>query len=222
MVIDEIAKELAKETPTSLENIQNILNNIELGELERNLTIICFMADMFGENGPSLGIVATTLKNDYGLTSESIEWCYQLVNKFLSYRKQFLKSKNQFSSEYVNLRNISEDNNLPKSVIVRIDKDERKFGITDINCTIKKEESYYDGLGEVRLFGEVKHQASNKTALIYVIVYNDNNEIICYNSETELSKKKGKSIIDVSLAFPLDENISAIYLKPAPDPWTYG
>ena len=80
MVIDEIAKELAKETPTSLENIQNILNNIELGELERNLTIICFMADMFGENGPSLGIVATTLKNDYGLTSESIEWCYQLVN----------------------------------------------------------------------------------------------------------------------------------------------
>ena len=136
MVIDEIAKELAKETPTSLENIQNVLNNIELGVLERNLTIICFMADMFGENGPSLGIVATTLKNDYGLTSKSIEWCYQLVNKFLSYRKQFLKSKNQFSSEYVNLRNISEDNNLPKSVIVRIDKDERKFGITDINCTI--------------------------------------------------------------------------------------
>lgn len=86
----------------------------------------------------------------------------------------------------------------------------------------KKEESYYDGLGEVRLFGEVKHQAINKTALIYVIVYNDNNEIICYNSETELSKKKGKSIIDVSLAFPLDENISAIYLKPAPDPWAYG
>ncbi|WP_300956084.1 MULTISPECIES: hypothetical protein [Lactobacillus] len=224
MINNEIAKKLANEFSLNWENLQNILDNIELGELERNLTKICFMAKLFNDRVLSTNEVASRLRNNYGLTSESIQWCCQMIDDFSHYHKNFLKEKSQTitNQEYVNLKDFSEDASLPKSLIIRIDKDEEKYGITDINCTIRKERSYDDGLGKLSIFGEIKHRKIDKTVLIYIIVYNDKNEIICYDSETSLSSKKGAAIIDCRLEFPIDENISAIYLKPALDPWTHG
>ncbi|WP_019206854.1 hypothetical protein [Limosilactobacillus ingluviei] len=218
MKIDKIAQNIAEYPFMEWGSLQRLLNNIELETLERNLINTCFLAGMFQDKEFQEDEVQQTLKNNFGLTDDSIQWCYQLVIAILRYRKKLSKKKVTAIQESVNFKSYPMDTNLPKSIIVRIDKDEDRFGIKDINCTIRKITSYTTGLGEVKLFCEITHKKITKKVLLYVIVYNDKGEAIEFNGETILTTKSGSEVINLTLRFPIDESISAIYLKPALDP----
>lgn len=221
----KIAEAIANSPSLEWDGLQEILNEIELETLERNLTNTCFIAGFFNSNRvENTKGISYVLEKQFGLNKMAIDWCIQLVSNFQEYRENIMENYLQSHHDYdsVNLLEFSNGATLPKSIVVRVDRDEQKFGITDINCTIKKRESYTDGIGEIEISGEVCHRKLKNSSILFIIVYNNKNQVIAYDTETCLADKKGTEIIKCRLRFPIDEDISAIYLKPALDPWANG
>lgn len=221
----KIAETIANSPSLEWDGLQEILNEIELETLERNLTNTCFIAGFFNSNRvENTKGISYVLEKQFGLNKMAIDWCLQLVSNFQEYRENIMENYLQSHHDYdsVNLLEFSNGATLPKSIVVRVDRDEQKFGITDINCTIKKRESYTDGIGEIEIIGEVCHRKLKNSSILFIIVYNNENQVIAYDTETSIADKKGTEIIKRRLQFPIDEDISAIYLKPALDPWANG
>lgn len=221
----KIAETIANSPSLEWNGLQEILNEIELETLERNLTNTCFIAGFFNSNRvENTKGISYVLEKQFGLNKMAIDWCLQLVGNFQEYRENIMENYLQSHHDYdsVNLLEFSNGATLPKSIVVRVDRDEQKFGITDINCTIKKRESYTDGIGEIEIIGEVCHRKLKNRSILFIIVYNNKNQVIAYDTETSIADKKGTEIIKRRLQFPIDEDISAIYLKPALDPWANG
>lgn len=218
MEINEIAKNIANLPYVEWDNLQELLDDIELEGIERNLTNICFLAGMYQDDVFYEDEIDDLLQDDFGLTTKATRWCQQLVSVFIDYRKNRIKNTN---GDFLNITNYPDDTGLPKSIIVRVDEAEERFGITDINCTLSKEHSYTSGLGEVKLFGEVRHHMLTEDILMFVIVYNDKDKIIEFQNDIRLSKNSKVETIECTLNFPIDENISAIYLRPVIDPCLY-
>lgn len=169
----KIAETIANSPSLEWNGLQEILNEIELETLERNLTNTCFIAGFFNSNRvENTKGISYVLEKQFGLNKMAIDWCLQLVSNFQEYRENIMENYLQSHHDYdsVNLLEFSNGATLPKSIVVRVDRDEQKFGITDINCTIKKRESYTDGIGEIEIIGEVCHRKL-KIAVSFLLLF---------------------------------------------------
>lgn len=76
----------------------------------------------------------------------------------------------------VSIKDLKDNEKLPKGLIKRYPTEERKHGITDFRCSVSKSYSY-NQYTDLKVTGELKGRVTKYTLMMFV-VYNRNDELI--------------------------------------------
>lgn len=127
-----------------------------------------------------------------------------------------MENNNQ-NSKAISVKDIKENEKLPKDIILRNLDEEKKFGITDLKCAVFRDYSY-DRYTYLKLNGEYNRKTSKDTLILF-LVYNGNGGLIEASFDETISDKfKGKKTFSKSLQVPTDEYISKITIRFVPEP----
>lgn len=205
------------------QSLKRLLENMggRLSVLQINLVNIIVCTNLFDEiDNPNVKNVQY-LRYYYGMDEEAAKWCVELLNSVNIALNGQKKHEHVIKDlEYLKLENYNDNDKIPESFIIRVEKAERKYGISDINCSVRKVESWSDDLNEIKISGEVTLGKNSNTLLIHLMVYNDDDKLIAYNADNNIYKNEKSSIFDEQLMIPKNEKISAIYLRVGLDPFS--
>lgn len=179
------------------------------------------------------------LVTDYGISEENARWA--LDYWFNNYGTDVLKKANNVKVEQrplqreatpatvpkayvetppagiVSVKDLKEDEKLPKGLIQRFVSEEQKLGITNFRCSIVN--SYvYDRYVNLKITGEYTGKVSQYIVMM-VIIFNANNEMIeaCFNEKID-HNFNGKGTFSFIAQVPKDEYVSRIVVRFIPDP----
>lgn len=181
------------------------------------------------------------LIDNYGVSDENANWTVDywfkeygvdLCNKSYRERKvitenpkiltreEFLaltKKETSLAVNTVSIAKMKDGEKLRKS-FVEVDLGNKKgIRLTDLTCSIIKEWSY-EGEATIKYVGEYKGSCS-KHALIIVMLYNANGELIGYDADETISDDfKGTGSYSDKIYVPNDEHISKVKVKVTVDP----
>lgn len=120
------------------------------------------------------------------------------------------------NNESISLKNFAEGEKIPKKIISRNKELEREYGIEEISCIVR----YAGELGmeeHVKLVGEVIVDIQKyKQCSIFFMIYNDIGEMIGYQSNLCIVKRKNQSLYPFSLTvfLPKNELVNTIRIRP--------
>ncbi|ABD99330.1 hypothetical protein [Ligilactobacillus salivarius] len=207
----DIAKKISEVYPLNWSELQSVLNKLFINRLEKNLINICFLSGLLQGDTDDEEI----LLEEFGLTMDAANWCSNFLYEF----SKVMNSQERVNTvkENISLVGLEDGNILPKSIVIRVEDAEEELKIKDINCTVSFKESYDKEIGRINISGEIKH-GYGKNRLLFLIAYNDKNEVIDWKAETKLSDKEGTEIFNSEMSFPIDEKLLGIYIRPALNP----
>jgi len=120
-------------------------------------------------------------------------------------------------AEYVSVKKLQDKAKLPKSIIKRYPAEEKKYGITSLQCSISKDYSF-DRYTNLKITGEYSGKSSRYVLMMF-LVYNANHELIEADFDEEVDEGfSGRKTFSVSVQVPNDEHISQVAIRFVPDP----
>lgn len=215
-----------------------------LPTLQFNLFVIAYDAEVFEDVSDADEIDQLfyvehikTLTDDYGLTIENAEWvvatiCYVFGEEVLGLECDFIREIDDYipdeslkpdrmedvnnESNGVLVSSLEEGDKLPKDIIERVVSAENKLGIKNMSvmamCDCVSSEDV-----ELKIIGEITSDNLRNDCLIYVKVYNDNEEVIGASINTLIETEKCNGFVSFSTDWfdvPKGETISKIIVRP--------
>lgn len=118
----------------------------------------------------------------------------------------------------INIFDFKEDAALPDRLVVRDEAAEKEFGIKVLVYHLTRVAGLKDGFAGINVFGNVIYEKRPENKLLFIIAYNEDGEVIGFESETALKAGTDEREIDADLYFPASERVAKILIRPALDP----
>lgn len=177
------------------------------------------------------------LINDYGISNSIADWTVnywvekygkEILGKTIDIDKEtkdlniqtptpINEPKVAFNSHSISIKDLSDNEKLPKSLIYRHVDEEIRLGIADLKCSVKKDYDYEHYLS-LKITGEYSGK-STEYLIIMFMVFNAHNEMIAATFDELIDNEfKGTKSFSNSCEVPIDEYISKIEIKIIKDP----
>lgn len=118
--------------------------------------------------------------------------------------------------ESISIAEIEENEKLPSRFIRRFEELEKQHGIRSLRLSLRHN-GYFGKRVSILVTGEAEAELREKDNLIFVMVYNHNQEMIGYGEDVLRCKYEGEVVtFDFSIHLPDDEFISKVEVRIAP------